>query len=74
MWMTRKGTVEASTRGGADASLLSQKLDGCLASEESFPMAARLRLAATPSVEEAIHDLGKFTFFASYLFTTGGRQ
>ena len=34
LWLTRQGTVEAATHGGADASLLTQKLDGCLSLEK----------------------------------------
>ena len=59
LWLTRQGTVEASTRGGADASLLAQQLDGRLASADSLQTAARVRLAAIPSAEEALHDLPK---------------
>ena len=50
-WLTRKGTVKASTRGGVYASLLSQHLDGRLASADSLQAAARVRLDAIPSAE-----------------------
>ena len=72
--MTWQGTVEASTRGGADASLLAQQLDGRLASADSLRTAARVRLAAIPSAEEALRDLGTFAFVASHLFSAGGRH
>ena len=73
-WLTRQGTVEASTRGGADASLLAQQLDGRLASADSLRTAARVCLAAIPSAEEALRNLGTFAFVASHLFSTGGRH
>ena len=73
-WLTRQGMVEASTRGGADASLLAQQLDGRLALVESPRTAARVRLAAIPSAEEALRDLGTFSFVASHLFSAGGRH
>ena len=73
-WLTRQGTVEASTRGGADASLLAQQLDGRLASADSLRTAARVRLAAIPSAEESLRDLGTFAFFASHLFSAGRRH
>ena len=71
-WLTRQGSVEASTRGGADASLLAQQLDGRLASAEFLRMAARIRLAIIPSADEALRDLGTFAFVASHLFSAGG--
>ena len=37
-------------------------------------MAARVRLAAIPSAEEALRDLGTFAFVASHLFSVGGRH
>ena len=73
-WLTRQGTVEASTRGGADASLLSQQLDGRLASADSLRTAARVRLDAISSAEEALRNLGTFDFVASHLFSAGGRH
>ena len=45
-WLTRQGTVEASTCGGADASLLAQQLDGRLALADSLRTAATVWLAA----------------------------
>ena len=55
-WLTRQGSVEASTRGGADASLLAQQLDGRLASAELLRMAARVCLAVITSADEALRD------------------
>ena len=73
-WVTRHGLLEASTCGGTDASTLAQKLDRRLASAESLQMAARVRLAVIPSADEALRDLGTFTFVASHLFSAGGRH
>ena len=73
-YLTRQGTVEASTCGGADASLLSQQLYGHLASAESLRTAARVRLAATLSAEEALRDLGTFDFVALHLLFAGRRH
>ena len=71
-WLTRHGSVEVSTHGGADASLLAQQLDGRLALADSLRMATRIRLAVIPSADEALCDLGTFAFVASHLFSTGG--
>ena len=73
-WLTRQGTVKASTRGGTDASLLVQQLDGRLASADSLRTAVRFRLAAMTCAEETICDLGTFAFVASHLFSTGGQH
>ena len=73
-WLTPQGTVETSTRGGTDASLLAQQLDGRLASADSLRTAARVRLAAIPSAEEALRDLGTFAIVASHLFSVGERH
>ena len=51
-WMNCQGPFEASTNGGADASLLAQQLDRRLASADSLRMAARVRLAVIPSADE----------------------
>ena len=72
--LTRQGSVEASTCGGADASLLAQQLDGRLASAESLRMAGRVRLAVITSADEALRDLGTFAFVVLLLFSTGGRH
>ena len=74
MWLTRHVTVEASTCGGADTYLLYQQLDGRLALAGSLRMAARVRLAATPSAEEALRDLGKFSFVAPHISSAGRRN
>ena len=66
-WLTCQGSVEASTRGGADASLLAQQLDGRLALADSLWMAVRICLAVIPSADESLRDLGTFDFVASHL-------
>ena len=73
-WMTWQGTVDASTRRGTDASLLSQQLDGRLVLADSLRTAAQVRMADILSVDEALCDLGTFAFIASYLFSPGGRH
>ena len=70
-WLTRQGTVEASTPGGADTSLLTQQLDGRLALADSLWTAAQVRLAAIPSAEEALRDLSTFSFITLHLFSAG---
>ena len=49
-WLTWQGTVKASTRGGSDASLLAQQLDGHLVLAESLQTAASPPPAAIQSV------------------------
>ena len=71
-WLTRQDTVEASTCGGADDSLLSHQLDGHLASTNSTWTATRVYLAAIPSADEALRDLGTFAL-VEHLFYAGGR-
>ena len=73
-WLTRQGKVEADTHGEKDAPLLEQHLYGRLALLDSLRMATRVRLSIIPSVEEALWDLGLFTFVASQLFSVGGRN
>ena len=73
-WLTQQGTVEVSTRGGADASLLAQQLDGRLDLVDSLRTAAQVRLAEIPSADEALRDLGTFAFVALHLFSAGGRH
>ena len=63
-WLTRQGLVEASTHGGADASLLSKQLDRVLSLVDSLRTAARVRLSAISSTEEALRNLGTFSFVA----------
>ena len=41
---------------------------------DSLRTAARVRLAAIPSAEEAFRDLGTFAFVASHLFSAGGQH
>ena len=72
--MTRHVSVEASTCGGADASILAQHLDSRLSLADSLRMAARVRLAVIPSADEALCNLGMFTFVALYFLSTGGRH
>ena len=73
-WLTSQGKVEASTCGGANASLLVQNLDGCLASADSLQMDARFRLAAILSEEGALCDLVTFDFIVSHLLSADGRH
>ena len=70
-YLTCQVLAKASTFGGADASPLAQKLDGCLASTESLRMAARVCLAVIPSADKALHNLSTFSFVASHLFSVG---
>ena len=63
-----------STCREVDASLLAQKIDGRLATTDSLRTAARVRLAAIPSANEELWDLGTFAFVASHLFSAGGRH
>ena len=72
--MTRQGTVEASTREGADALLLAQQLDGRLASADSLRTAARICLSCILSADEALRDVGPFSFVALHLFSAAGRH
>ena len=67
-WLMRQGTAEASTHGGADASLLAQHLDGRLALVDSLQTNVRVRLENILSVDEALCHLGTFAFVASHLF------
>ena len=62
------------THGGADTSLLTQQLDGRLASVDSLQTAVRVFLANIPSVEEALRNLATFAFVALRLFSAGGRH
>ena len=67
--LTRQGSVEASTRGGSNASLLAQQLDGRLTIGGLLRLSARVRLAVIPSAEEALCDLDTFAFVALHLFS-----
>ena len=62
------------THGGADTSLLTQQLDGRLASVDSLQTAVRVFLANIPSVEEALRNLATFAFVALRLFSAVGRH
>ena len=73
-WLTRQGAVEASTRGGVDASLLNQQIYGRLALADSPRTDAQVCLADILSADEALCDLGTFAFVASHLFSAGGRH
>ena len=68
-WLTRQGLVEASTRGGANASLIEQKLDGRLTLADSLRMAATVRLDIIPSMDKALSNLVTFAFVALHLFS-----
>ena len=70
--MTRKGKVEALTRGGLDAFLLVQQLDGRLASVDSLHTSSRVCLTVISSADEALCNLGTFAFVAYHLFSVGG--
>ena len=73
-WLKRQVLFEASTRGGANDSLLAQQLDGRLASADSLQIYARFRLAVILSADEALRDLGTFTFVALHLLSAGRRH
>ena len=70
-WLACQLSVKASTRGGADTSLLAQQLDGRLSSENFLRMSARVRLAFTLSADEALCNLSTFSFVAFHLFSVG---
>ena len=72
--MTRQGTVNVLTRGGAYASLLAQKLDGRLSSADSLRTAAQVHLTVILSKDEAFRDLVTFAFVASHLSYVAGRH
>ena len=76
LWYVRykSNTVNSSTRGGADASLIVQQLDVRLDLADSVRMAARVRLAVIPSADKALRNLGMFAFFASHFFSARGRH
>ena len=72
--MTRQVMVETSTCGGSDASLLYHQLDRRLMSEESLWTSVRFRMAAIPSAEEALLNLGMFDLVVLHLFYMGWRH
>ena len=61
----------ASTRSGADASLLAQYLDMRLAYEDSLRTSERICLIDIPSADETMRKLGMFSFVTSHLFSVG---
>ena len=73
-WMTCQGAVGASTRGGPDAYLLAQHMDGWMDSAYSLWIASWFLLAVISSMDEALRELGTFAFVASHLFYAGGGQ
>ena len=64
-----QGMDEASTCLGSDTYLLDQQLDRCLALADSLKAAVRVFLSTISSTDEAMHDLGNFTFVASRLLS-----
>ena len=71
--LTRQGMVEAATHGGVvDASLMAQKLDGCLAFTDSLRTATRVHMDKSFSTYEALQYLSIFNFIALHLFSVGG--
>ena len=73
-WLTWQGAVDISTRGGADNSLLTRKLDGHLALADSLRTAAQVHLASILSADEALRELGTFVFVTSHLLSTSRRH
>ena len=59
---------------GADAYLLAQHIDGCLAYENSLQMETSVHLATIPFVDEAFWDFGTFGLVALHLFSAGMRH
>ena len=55
-WVMHRVSLEASTCMGLDASLLEQKMDGQLVSEDYLRTAARVRLSVIPYVDEVFHN------------------
>ena len=66
--------VEVFTCGGADAYLLVQKIDECLASADSLHMSTRLRLVAISYFDEALRNLGTFAFVAGEILQPSRRS
>ena len=56
---------------GSDASLLAQQIDGHLVSMESLRTDNRVRLESIPSTDEALRDLGTFSFVELHLISAG---
>ena len=75
-WMTRKGTIEASTfgRGGSENSLLAQQLYVRRESLDSLCTANRVCLATILFTDKALPYLGAFSSMVSHLFSSEGRH
>ena len=65
---------EASTHVGVDAYLLAQQFNSLLTSVVSLQMSTRACLAAIPSTDKALQDLGRFAFVDLHLLSAGGRK
>ena len=61
-----------STHWGEVTSLLAQHLDERLESVYPLQTAARVHLAAIPSMDEALQNLGMIYFFTLHLFSMSG--
>ena len=72
--LTQQGAVEAATHWGDDASLLSHQLNRSLDLANSLWTTVRVCLADILSIDEAVRNLGTFTFVALYLFYAGGQH
>ena len=59
---------------GAEASLLSQQLNGRLASVDFLRASVRVHLDAIPSTDEVLCDLGMFAFVTSHLLSAVSRH
>ena len=70
----RQGTVEASTCGYDDASLIVQQRNRRLALVESLKTDARVCLDVIPSVDKTLRDFSTFAFITFYLFFEVGRH
>ena len=60
--------------GGAEASFLTQHLDGSFASADLLQTTVRFGLDAILSADEALCNLGTFAFVTSHLFSAGRRK
>ena len=70
--MGSQGTVEASTCRGWDASLIAYHMDTRLAFVDFLWTATWVTLSVILSMDEAIHDLGTFTFVVVPFLSVGG--
>ena len=73
-WLMRQGAVDASTRGGADASILVQQVGGKLNLADSLWRVVKFQMAVIPSADESLRELGTLTFLALHLFSAGRRH